>query len=117
MLYLVLIVCHAVCEGVLCQAHRHEHRAVIRSAQLGDTVQEDSGHLLVLVLNKAEYFEGKAAHLALPVFKDGGLGIFFTAGSGRENSDALLERRAGETSELNKNIDLLSTWSYLKKRS
>ena len=66
---------------VLCWPHRHEHRTVICSTQLGDAVKEDGGHLLVLVLYKAEYFKGEAAHLALAIFKDGGLGIFFTAGS------------------------------------
>lgn len=44
-------------------------------------MQEDGGHLLVLVLHKAEHFESEAAHLALPILKDGGLGVFFTADS------------------------------------
>lgn len=61
-------------------SHRHEHGTVVCSTQLGDTVQENSGHLLVLVLYKAEYFKGKPAHLALPILEDGGLGVFFTAG-------------------------------------
>lgn len=62
-------------------SHRHEHRTIVGATQLGDAVQEDGGHLLVLVLHKAEHFESKAAHLALPVLEDGGLGVFFTAGS------------------------------------
>lgn len=42
-------------------------------------MQEDGGHLLVLVLDEAEHFESKAAHLALPIFKDRRLGVFLTA--------------------------------------
>lgn len=68
-------------EGVPGGSHRHEHGTIVGAAQLGDAVQEDGGHLLVLVLDKAEHFEGKAAHLALPVLEDGGLGVFFAAGS------------------------------------
>lgn len=70
------------CEGALCLSHWHEHWTVIGSTQLGDTVQEDSGHLLILVFHKAEHFKGKAAHLALPIFKNSGLGVFFTADVG-----------------------------------
>lgn len=80
-IYFVIIDC---CVSVLCVTHWHEHGTVIRPTQLGDTVQEDGGHLLVFVLYKAEYFEGKAAHLALPILKDCGLRVFFTAGSGKE---------------------------------
>ena len=69
----------------MCYSHWHEQRTVICSTQLGDAVQENSGHLLVLVLYKTEYFKGKATHLALPILKDGGLRVFFTAGPGREN--------------------------------
>lgn len=68
-------------EGILCESHWHEHRTIIGPTQLGDTVQKDGGHLLVLVLHKAEHFERKAAHLALSILKDGGLGVFFTADS------------------------------------
>ncbi len=115
--YFILIVCHVTCESVTCYSHWYEHRTVICSTQLGDTVQEDRGHLLVLVLYKAEYFKGKATHLAFPIFKDGGLGVFFTAGSGKENYKVLLERMAREISEMDKIIDLFSNLSYLKKRS
>lgn len=86
----------------VCQSYWHEHWTIICSTQLGDTVQEDSGHLLVLVLHKAEHFKGKAAHLALPIFKHGCLGIFFTAGSGKGNQKVLLERRVRQISQLNK---------------
>lgn len=64
-----------------CESHWHEHWTIVGATQLGDAVQKDGGHLLVLVLHKAEHFESKATHLALPVLKDGGLGIFFTADS------------------------------------
>lgn len=70
-----------VCVSGLCYSHWHEHRTVVCSTQLGDTVQEDGGHPLVLVLYESEHFKGKATHLALPILKDGGLGVFFTAGS------------------------------------
>lgn len=61
------------------QSHWHEHGTVVCSTQLGDTVQEDGGHLLVLVLDEAEHLESKAAHLALPIFKDRRLGVFLAA--------------------------------------
>lgn len=66
-------------------SHRYEHRAVVGLTQLGDTVQEDGGHLLVLVLNKAEDFEGEASHLTLAILEDCGLWVFFTAGSRSEH--------------------------------
>ena len=69
----------------MCFSHWHKHWTVICSTQLGNTVQENSGHLLILVLDKAEYFKSKTTHLALPILKDGGLGVFFTADPEREN--------------------------------
>lgn len=42
-------------------------------------MQEDGGHLLVLVLDEAEHFESKPAHLALPILKDRRLGVFLAA--------------------------------------
>lgn len=90
----VLLVCLQC--SVSCGSHRHEHWTVISPTQFGDTVQEDGGHLLVLVLHKAEYFKGKASHLALAIFKDGGLGVFVTTGSERDNQHVSLERRATE---------------------
>lgn len=72
-------------------SHWNEHRTVICPTQLGNTVQEDGGHPLVLVLYKTKYFEGKPAHLTFPILKDCGLGVFFTADSEKkrkqENSD------------------------------
>lgn len=65
----------------------HEEGAVISPAQLGDAVQEDRGHFLILVLHKAEHFEGEPALLAPAVFDDGGLRVLVTAvveGMGRQ---------------------------------
>lgn len=59
--------------------YRQEHGAVVGSAQLGHTVKEDGGHLLVLVLDKAEHLEGEPAHLALPVLKNRCLRVFITS--------------------------------------
>lgn len=78
-----------------CESHWHDHRTVVGATQLGDTVQKDGGHLLVLVLHKAEHFKSEAAHLALPVLKDGGLGIFFTADSVKWENLVRKEKRNG----------------------
>lgn len=78
-----------------CESHWHEHWTIIGATQLGDAVQKDGGHLLVLVLHKAEHFEREAAHLALPVLKDGGLGIFFTADSIKWENLVRKENRNG----------------------
>lgn len=58
--------------------YRHQHCTVIHPTQLCNTVQEDSGHLLVFVFHKPENFEGEAAHLAFPILKNRGLWVFVT---------------------------------------
>lgn len=63
----------------LLKTYWHKEGAVISSAELGNTVQEDSGHFLILVFHESEHFKGKAALLAPAVFNDGGLRIFVTA--------------------------------------
>lgn len=57
----------------------HKEGTVICSAQLRHTVQEDRGHLLVLVLHKAEHLEGKPPHLTLAILNYGCLRILVTA--------------------------------------
>lgn len=116
--------CYA-CKGIG-QSHWHEHGTVVRSTQLGDTVQEDGGHLLVLVLDEAEHFEGKAAHLALPVFKDCRLGVFLTASHRERGVKSSLRITKGGRGGGEKKWQVFavlhikdepSGGSYLKKRS
>lgn len=63
----------------LLKTYWHKEGAVISSAELGNTVQEDGGHFLILVFHKSEHFKGKPALLASAIFNDGGLRIFVAA--------------------------------------
>ena len=63
----------------LSKTYWHEEGAVISSAELGNAVQEDSRHFLILVFHKSEHFKRKSAPLASAVFNDGSLRIFVTA--------------------------------------
>lgn len=82
-------------------SHWHEHWTVVCSTQLGHAVQEDGGHLLILVFYETEDLKGKAAHLALPVLKDGGLGVFLTAGSGNKGQTLVIRKGNQRKSEPN----------------
>lgn len=73
------------CMRTQCWSHWNEHGTIVGPTQLGNTVQEDGRHPLVLVLYETKYFKGKPAHLTLPILKDCGLGVFFTADSEKEN--------------------------------
>lgn len=61
------------------KTYRHKEGTVICSTELGNTVQEDSGHFLILVFHKSEHFKRKPAPLASAILNDSGLRILVTA--------------------------------------
>lgn len=69
------------------KCHRHKHGTVIWAAQLGHAVQEDSGHLLILVLDEAEHLKGETTHLTLSIFKHCRLWVFVTPSTEDKKQD------------------------------
>ena len=72
-------VCDRVWVGWWC-AYGRERGAVVGTAQFGDAVKEDGGHLLVAMLDEAEHLKREPAHLALPVLQHRRLRVLMAPG-------------------------------------